>query len=188
MITLTTEQAQQIEEALESVHGLSGINMSNPLSTIRAAIAQEKAEQEPVAWIEKLKLAEKAIESIKSAAIHRGAWSKTTEKCDEAMAHISAAVARYQEDSNSCAYMAGYSEAFEKYAAPQPVWSAEECDRVVKMLRYIQGIAERGEGRAMREDETLELFVLNYVKRLEQAPQPSQGPVPDFPEPFSKAN
>ena len=48
MICLTTEQAQQIEEALEPVHGLSGINMSNPLSTIRAARAQEQAEQEPV--------------------------------------------------------------------------------------------------------------------------------------------
>ena len=56
----------------------------------------------------------------------------------------------------------------------EPVWSAEECDRVVKTLRYIQGIAERGEGRAMRDDETLEQFVLGYVKKLEQ---PEQEPV-----------
>ena len=60
-------------------------------------------------------------------------------------------------------------------AAPQPVkqepvWSVEECDRVIKTLRYIQGIAERGFGRAMREDETIEQFVLGYVKQLEAAP------------------
>lgn len=52
----------------------------------------------------------------------------------------------------------------------EPVWSVEECDRVVKTLRYIQGIAERGFGRAMREDETIEQFVLGYVKQLEAAP------------------
>ena len=56
----------------------------------------------------------------------------------------------------------------------EPVWSTEECDRVMKTLRYIQGIAERGEGRAMRDDETLEQFVLGYVKKLER---PEQEPV-----------
>jgi hypothetical protein len=51
-------------------------------------------------------------------------------------------------------------------------WTLEECDRVMKTLRYVQGIAERGEGRLMRDDETLEAFVLGYVKRLEAQPTP----------------
>jgi len=60
MITLTTEQAQQIEEAFDKARiGLrdwelpenryAAINAINPaLATIRAARAQEQAEQEPV--------------------------------------------------------------------------------------------------------------------------------------------
>jgi len=58
----------------------------------------------------------------------------------------------------------------------EPVWGVEECDRVIKTLRYIQGIAERGFGRVMREDETIEQFVLGYVKQLEAAPVPVTTP------------
>ena len=65
----------------------------------------------------------------------------------------------------------------------EPVWSAEECARVLKTLRYIQGIAERGEGRAMRDDETLEQFVLGYVKKLEQ-PEQWDGPTDEEYENF----
>jgi hypothetical protein len=50
----------------------------------------------------------------------------------------------------------------------EPVWTIEECDRTAKTLRYIQGIAERGECRAMREDESLEQFLLLYVQKLEK--------------------
>lgn len=58
------------------------------------------------------------------------------------------------------------------YAAPQApavqeTWSAEQCAQALRALRYIQGIAERGEGRRMRDDETLEQFLLGYVQRLE---------------------
>ena len=59
MITLTTEQAQQIEEALEQLGEF--LNAATPsfvdeskseaLSTIRAARAQDQAEQEPVASV-----------------------------------------------------------------------------------------------------------------------------------------
>lgn len=52
-------------------------------------------------------------------------------------------------------------------------WTAEECERVTKTLRYLQGIAERGEGRQMRDDETLEAFVLGYVRRLEAVSGPN---------------
>ena len=54
-------------------------------------------------------------------------------------------------------------------AQATPTWSPDECARVIATLRYVQGIAERSEGRQMREDETLEAFVLGYVKRLEAA-------------------
>jgi hypothetical protein len=45
----------------------------------------------------------------------------------------------------------------------------EEVDRLLKTIKYIIGIAERGEGRAIREDETVEAFVLGYVKKLQSA-------------------
>lgn len=60
--------------------------------------------------------------------------------------------------------------------APAPVagpLTAEECDRLLKSVRYMQGIAERGEGRPMRDDETVEDFVLGYVKRLEAVQAPA---------------
>ncbi len=41
-MTTTQEALQLAEEALESVHGLSGINMSKPLAAIRAARAQQE--------------------------------------------------------------------------------------------------------------------------------------------------
>ena len=55
MTTLTTEQAQQIEEALDTAYGLAESGWAEhkyatALATIRAARAQEQAEQEPVAW------------------------------------------------------------------------------------------------------------------------------------------
>ena len=58
------------------------------------------------------------------------------------------------------------------YAAPQApavqeTWPIELCEKTLSTLTYIRGIAERGEGRPMRDDETLEQFLLGYVKRLE---------------------
>ena len=52
MITLTTEQAQQIEEALVNLCNSIQLPTSDvkALSTIRAARAQEQAEQEPFAY------------------------------------------------------------------------------------------------------------------------------------------
>ena len=61
MITLTTEQAQQIEEALEFAirffdvdHNTRWIDGEQCLASIRAARAQEQAEQEQVKrkWVE----------------------------------------------------------------------------------------------------------------------------------------
>lgn len=39
--------------------------------------------------------------------------------------------------------------------------------RLIETIKYLRGIAEKGEGRAAREDETVEQFVLGYVKKLE---------------------
>ena len=57
-------------------------------------------------------------------------------------------------------------------AAPNPpavqeTWPLELCAKTVATLTYIRGIAERGEGRPMRDDETLDQFLLGYVRRLE---------------------
>lgn len=51
-----------------------------------------------------------------------------------------------------------------------------EVDRLLKTVKYLIGIAERGAGRKMRNDETVEQFVLSYVRSLEQ-PQGEQEPV-----------
>ena len=48
-----------------------------------------------------------------------------------------------------------------------------EVDRLLKTVKYLIGIAERGSGREMRNDETVEQFVLSYVQSLEQ-PQVEQ--------------
>jgi hypothetical protein len=42
-----------------------------------------------------------------------------------------------------------------------------QVELVVKCVKYVVGIAARGEGREMREDESVESFVLGYVERLE---------------------
>ena len=39
--------------------------------------------------------------------------------------------------------------------------------RLIATIRYLGGIAEKGEGRKQRDDETTEQFVLGYVKRIE---------------------
>lgn len=40
--------------------------------------------------------------------------------------------------------------------------------RLIQTIRYLIGIAERGEGRKVRDDETAEEIVLGYVKRIER--------------------
>jgi hypothetical protein len=49
----------------------------------------------------------------------------------------------------------------------EPVWALEDCVRTLKTLNYIEGIAVKGEGRQILDDESLEQFILGYVKRLE---------------------
>ena len=41
--------------------------------------------------------------------------------------------------------------------------------RLIETVKYLVGIAERGEGRKLADNETPEQFVLGYVKRLERA-------------------
>ena len=61
----------------------------------------------------------------------------------------------------------------EKAAALEPWANEPDVDaatmlRLIKTIKYLVGIAERGEGRKIADDETPEQFVLGYVKRLEQ--------------------
>lgn len=63
--------------------------------------------------------------------------------------------------------------------AVQETWSAEQCAQVLRALRYIQGIAERGEGRPMRDNESLEEFLLGYVQRLERKAPAAQADLRD---------
>ena len=58
--------------------------------------------------------------------------------------------------------------------------TADECARILATVRYMQGIAERGEGRPMRDDETVEDFVLGYVQRLERVRQEGRAVVDAF--------
>ena len=45
--------------------------------------------------------------------------------------------------------------------------SATDLSRVLETVKYLSGIAERGEGRKIGESETVEQFVLGYVQKLE---------------------
>ena len=49
--------------------------------------------------------------------------------------------------------------------------------RLIDTIKYLVGIAERGEGRKARDDELPEQFVLGYVKRLEAALAEPSEPV-----------
>ena len=49
--------------------------------------------------------------------------------------------------------------------------------RLIETIKYLRGIAERGLGREIREDETIEQFVLGYVKQLESTQTVKQEPV-----------
>ena len=44
---------------------------------------------------------------------------------------------------------------------------ARSITRLIASIKYLRGIAEKGFGRAMQDDETVEGFVLAYVKSLE---------------------
>ena len=52
--------------------------------------------------------------------------------------------------------------------------------RLIETIKYLRGIAERGLGREIREDETIEQFVLGYVKQLESTQPVKQEPVAEF--------
>lgn len=113
------------------------------IARLRAALAAEPAPQ-PVAWL------------VTSRAGHiRAAWTDAPSEEAFQIAEI---------DGDTITPL--YAHAL----AAKPTWTMDECAQVIKTMRYIQGIAERGQGRPMRDDETLESFVLGYVKQLEAAP------------------
>jgi len=62
-------------------------------------------------------------------------------------------------------------EALAEQAEQEPV-ATDLMDmlRLIETIKYLRGIAERGLGREIRDDETIEQFVLGYVKQLEAAP------------------
>lgn len=57
----------------------------------------------------------------------------------------------------------------------EPTVDAATMLRLIKTIKYLVGIAERGEGRKIADDETPEQFVLGYVKRLEQTNQDARA-------------
>jgi predicted transcriptional regulator of viral defense system len=57
---------------------------------------------------------------------------------------------------------------------------AKELLRCVASLKYIAGIAERGTGRKQKDDETVEQFILDYIKFLESI-RPYAPRYPGFP-------
>lgn len=59
--------------------------------------------------------------------------------------------------------------------AYEPDVDAATMLRLIKTIKYLVGIAERGEGRKIADDETPEQFVLGYVKRLEQTNQDARA-------------
>ena len=61
-------------------------------------------------------------------------------------------------------------------ALAEPEGEPSTVLRLIDTIKYLVGIAERGEGRKARDDELPEQFVLGYVKRLEAAlAEPSEA-------------
>ena len=82
----------------------------------------------------------------------------------------------------SAHYLIGYSEHREaaiticEAALAEPEGEPSTVLRLIDTIKYLVGIAERGEGRKARDDELPEQFVLGYVKRLEAAlAEPSEA-------------
>ena len=72
--------------------------------------------------------------------------------------------------------------------------SSKDSLRLLESVKYLRGIAEHGEERQQREDETVEQFVLGYVKKLEdqlakanQLRQIAQGRCDGLEEKLAKA-
>ena len=62
-------------------------------------------------------------------------------------------------------------------ALAEPEGEPSTVLRLIDTIKYLVGIAERGEGRKARDDELPEQFVLGYVKRLEAALAEPSEPV-----------
>jgi hypothetical protein len=83
----------------------------------------------------------------------------------------------------SAHYLIGYSEHREaaiticEAALAEPEGEPSTVLRLIDTIKYLVGIAERGEGRKARDDELPEQFVLGYVKRLEAALAEPSEPV-----------
>ena len=162
-----TDLRKAAEMALEALDGGAfGGYRDMVVETLRQALAQP--EQEPVAWMyewndqKHLTFTDQSF--VEKAHPH---FNKSTPLYTAPVDAVNISQERVDETAKG---------------EHEPVWSTEECDRVMKTLRYIQGIAERGEGRAMRDDETLEQFVLGYVKKLER--QEWDGPTDEEYENF----
>lgn len=78
-----------------------------------------------------------------------------------------------EEVQKKCDNCGEFGECCQIQPAQKMDW--HEMLRLIKTIKYLRGIAERGLDREMRDDETLEQFVLGYVKQLET--QPQQEPV-----------
>lgn len=87
---------------------------------------------------------------------------------------IRRAMQEFPSDMQSVGLLVSLKAAIRTYLACIPSAErdtelAEGVLKLTKTVRYLVGIAERGEGRPMRADETAEQFVLGYVKKLESA-------------------
>ena len=150
MITLTEEQAQQIEEALVEYHDTQMIKAPRKaLSIIRAARAQDQTEQEPTSKAKALDYAILTLHSI--ACLTQGNnllwWQKSARNAlaeiDELLREQS--VATYQEPASRAilcpppppevyqmrsrdAYEAGWYEA-QKQKAVSPIAPAQQAEQ-----------------------------------------------------------
>ena len=100
------------------------------------------------------------IETLCNAATP-GEWEKRATKVWADDTIIAAAI--FSEDA---AFIAASREAVPTLVA-EVREQARSITRLIASIKYLRGIAEKGFGRAMQDDETVEGFVLAYVKSLE---------------------
>lgn len=88
-------------------------------------------------------------------------------ECDEKLARFST---RYIEDARTIEALRQQVAKAETRSADLEMQFKSDMETTLRLLgtiKYLIGIAERGEGREIRGDETAEKFVLGYVKKIE---------------------
>lgn len=169
-----------LREARETLHCCDQHDVSDAASMrdeIDAALARAEAQPEAVFTMEQFGgLVGLARDHARERAVVYKATSRSGETCHFGVKSLARIWAKGGGNVEEVPVRDLRVVSAPQPAAPDSGLSADEAMRLIATVKYLRGIAERGEGRQMRDDETVEQFVLGYVKRLEQPAAPEVKP------------